>query len=111
LLASKDLGGFHFDGNVIFAEQTHTGVRRLQHAQTLSISHSLKKFTIGGEAWHFSQPFLNHSAIGVLWEVSYSLRRNLVLDAGFDHGLTSTSTHLEEFAGFTYLFPHSLWKK
>ena len=111
LLASKDLGGFHLDGNVIFTEQTHAGARRAQNAQTLSVSHPLKKITIGAEMWHFSQPFLNHKAVGMLWEVSYSLRRNLVFDVGFDHGLTSTSTRLEEFAGFTYLLPHRLWKR
>jgi len=34
-----------------------------------------------------------------------------VVDAGFDHGLTNTSTHWEEFIGFTYLLPHRLWPK
>ncbi len=111
LLASKDVGGFHFDVNVIATEQTHAGVRRAQNAQTLSVSHPLRKFTIGGEMWHFSQPFLDRNAVGMLWEVSYSLRQNLVFDVGFDHGLTSTSTRLEEFVGFTYLLPHRLWRK
>jgi hypothetical protein len=44
-----------------------------------------------------------------LWAVSYPVRKNLVLDAGFDHGLTSSSTHWQRFAGFTYLLPHRLW--
>ena len=48
--------------------------------------------------------------MGSLWEVSYSVRRNLVVDAGFNRGLTSTSTQWEGFAGFTYLLPHRLWK-
>ena len=34
--------------------------------------------------------------------------KNLVLDGGFNHGLTSTSTQWEVFAGFTYLLPHKL---
>jgi hypothetical protein len=31
------------------------------------------------------------------------VNKNLVLEAGFDHGLTGTSTQWEGFAGFTYL--------
>lgn len=78
LLLSNDVGGFHYDANFIVTEQTDGGVRRAQHAQTLSISHPLKKFTISGELWHFSQPFLKSNAVGNLWAVSYPLRRNLV---------------------------------
>jgi hypothetical protein len=40
---------------------------------------------------------------------TYSLKPNLVLDAGFQRGLTSTSTRWEIFAGFTYLLPRKLW--
>jgi hypothetical protein len=111
LLLSNDAFGFHYDANFIVTEQTESGVRRAQNAQTLSISHPLKKFTISAEIWHFTQPFLRSYAVGNLWAISYALRRNLVLDAGFDRGLTSTSTHWEEFIGFTYLLPHRLWPK
>jgi hypothetical protein len=111
LLVSKDLAGFHLDGNLIVTEQTLGGVRRAQHAQTLSISHPFRKITIGGEAWHFSQPFLRDNAVGLLSEVSYALRRNLIFDLGVDRGLTGTSTHWEDFIGFTYLLPHRLWHR
>ena len=111
LLVSNDIAGFHYDANFIVTEETQSGVRRMQHAQTLSISHPLKKFTISGELWHFTQPFLRSNAVGNLWAVSYSLRRNLVVDGGFGHGLTGTSTDWEEFIGFTYLLPHRLWSK
>ncbi len=111
ILISDDLAGFHFDANFIVNEETQSGVRRAQHAQTLSISHRLKKFTVSGEIWHFTQPYLNSNAVGNLWALSYPLRRNLVLDAGFDHGFTGTSTHWEEFIGFTWLSPHRLWPK
>jgi hypothetical protein len=36
------------------------------------------------------------------------MRKNLVLDGGFNRGLTSTSTRWEAFAGFTYLLPHKV---
>lgn len=111
ILVSQDVAGFHYDGNLIVTEQTQSGVRRAQFGQTLSISHPLKKFTISGELWHFTQPFLRSNAAGNLWAISYPLRRNLVIDGGFDHGLTATSTRWEVFVGFTYLLPHRLWPK
>jgi hypothetical protein len=109
ILLSEDLHGFHFDTNGILAEQVQGDVRRAQFGQTLSISHSLGKFTISGEVWHFSQPFEKGNTVGNLWAVSRALRKNLVVDAGFNHGLTKTSTRWEALAGFTYLLPHRLW--
>jgi len=112
VLISDDLGGFHFDLNGMFNEQKDTSVRRGQFGQTISISHAIKKgFGIGGELWHFTQPFQRGNAIGNLWNVSYQPQPNLVFDIGFNHGLTSTSTQWEVFAGFTYLLPHRLWKQ
>jgi hypothetical protein len=111
VLVSDDLVGFHFDANFIITEETEFGTRRAQLAQTLSISHPLKKFTISGEIWHFTQPYFNSNAVGNLWSLSYPVRRNLVIDGGFDHGFTKTSTHWEEFIGFTYLLPHRLWPR
>jgi hypothetical protein len=85
-------------------------VRRGQFGQTLSISHPIVgKFSLSGEIWHFSQPFLRGNAVGNLWALGYMARKNLVFDAGFNRGLTSTSTHWEAFEGFTYLLPHRLW--
>ena len=108
-LLSDDVHGFHFDMNGIVAEQAQDGVRRAQFGQTLSISHPLRKLTISGELWHFSQPFERSNALGNLWAVSYPVRKNLVVDGGFDHGLTKTSTQWEVFMGFTYLLPHRVW--
>jgi hypothetical protein len=111
LLVSNDFAGFHYDANFIVTEETQSGVRRLQHAQTLSVSHHIRKVTLSGEVWHFTQPFLRSYAVGNLWALSYPLRPAFVLDGGFDHGLTNTSTNWEGFIGFTYLFPHRLWSK
>jgi hypothetical protein len=68
-LLSDDIYGFHVDTNGIVAEQTQDGVRRAQFGQTLSISHPLRKLTISGEIWHFSQPFEHSNALGNLWAV------------------------------------------
>lgn len=111
LLISDDLAGFHFDANFIVTEETEAGVRRAQLAQTLSVSHPLKKFTVSGEIWHFTQPYLKSNAVGALVAISYPVRRNLVIDGGADRGLTQTSTHWEEFIGFTWLWPHRLWRR
>jgi hypothetical protein len=110
VLASADVRGFHCDANALFNELSEGPVRRGQFGQTLSISHPIVgKFSISGEIWHFTQPFLRGNAVGNLWAVGYTARKNLVFDAGFNRGLTSTSTQWEAFAGFTYLLPHRLW--
>src|SRR5580698_11175167 len=83
LLLSNDVAGFHYDVNFIVPEQTENGTRRAQDAQTLSMSHAIRKFTISGEIWHFTQPYLKSNAVGNLWAISYALRRNLVVDGGF----------------------------
>ena len=113
ILLSDDLAGFHFDINGLVMEQQDdiTKVRQAQFAQTLSVSHRIGNFTMSGELWHFAQPLTHGAAVGNLWAVSYPVRKNLVMDAGFDHGFTSTSTRWEGFAGFTYLLPHRLWRQ
>ena len=110
VLASADVKGFHYDANALFNELSVGPVRRAQFGQTLSISHPIfGKFSLSGEIWHFTQPFLRGNAIGNLWALGYTARKNLVFDAGFNRGLTSTSTHWEAFVGFTYLLPHRIW--
>jgi hypothetical protein len=110
LLASADVKGFHYDANAMLDELIQGPVRRAQFGQSLSISHPIAgKLSLSGEIWHFTQPFLRGNAVGNLWAVGYTAKRTLVLDAGLDRGLTSTSTHWEAFAGFTYLLPDRLW--
>ena len=107
ILASADVKGFHYDTNFIFNEQESGSTSRAQFGQTLSISHPLVgKFGIAGEIWRFTQPFLRSNAVGNLWTITYNAKKNLVLDAGFNRGLTDTSTRWEVFVGFTYLLPH-----
>jgi hypothetical protein len=110
VLASADVKGFHYDANAFFTELVQEPVRRAQFGQSLTISRLfLKHFTLSGEVWHFTQPFLRSNAVGNLWAVSYAARKTLVFDLGFNHGLTASSTQREVFAGFTYLLPHRLW--
>jgi hypothetical protein len=113
IFVSGDPLGFHYDLNGLVMEQQDdtTKLRRAQFAQTLTVSHPVGKVVVSGEMWHFAQPLVHGSAVGNLWCVSYAVRRNLVLDAGFDHGLTGTSTDWEGIVGFTYLLPHRLWRQ
>ena len=93
----------------MFNEQIQDARHRAQFGQTLSISHALPhKFGLGGELWHFTQPFQNGHAAGFLFGPTYTPRPNLVFDVGFNRGLTSTSTRWEFFMGFTYLLPKKL---
>lgn len=110
LLASADVRGFHYDTNYFINEVIDDrAIHRAQFGQTLSVSHELgKKFGVSGEIWHFTQPFLRSRAVGNLWALNYNTRKNLVLDGGFQRGLTTTSTRWELFAGFTYLLPHKV---
>ncbi len=109
LLFSADVKGFHYDTNYLFNEVINVPIHRAQFGQTLSVSHPLwKKLGLSGEIWHFTQPFLRGHAVGNLWALNYNLRRNLVLDAGFNRGFTSTSTRWEVFVGFTYLLPRRI---
>jgi hypothetical protein len=109
LLISTDLGKFHVDTNYIFNEQIDNAVRRAQFGQTLSISHPVKgKLGFAGELWHFTQPLLQGNAAGLLLAPNYNLKPNLVFDAGFNRGLTSTSTRWGFFAGFKNLLPKKL---
>lgn len=111
LLVSFDLAGFHVDTNGIVTEQiSERGVHRAQFGQTLSISHPIvKRLGLSGEIWRFTQPFSQSNAVGMLLAPSYSVNRFLVLDGGFNRGLTSTSTRWEGFIGLTYLLPRRLW--
>jgi hypothetical protein len=112
LLASFDIRKFHFDTNGIVTEQIFdkTGVHRAQFGQTLSVSHPMVgHLGIAGEIWHFSQPFSESNAVGLLLAPSYAVSRLLVLDGGMNRGLTGASTRWEIFLGLTYLFPKRLW--
>lgn len=110
VLLSEDLGGFHFDVNGIFSEQAGDRIRRGQFGQTISVSHPVGPITLAGELWHFTQPLTNGNAVGNLWAFSYAIKKNLVVDIGFDHGFTASSTRWEGVAGFTYLLPRPLWR-
>lgn len=109
VLLSADVHGFHYDLNGIVNEQAEVHPRRAQFGQTLSVSHPVKKLTVSGEVYHFSQPLTQGSLFGTLLAGAYPLRPNLVVDVALDHGWTGTSTRWEGLLGITYVLPKKLW--
>jgi Putative MetA-pathway of phenol degradation len=123
-LASKDIARIHFDFNL-----THFLIGR-EHAPgfdqsafdqndqlNLAFSHAIRgplQFT--GEFYGNTQ--LNRetpSFVSSLWALTYTVTPRLVIDGGFEAGLTSNGPHRHAFAGFTYsivnLYPKSRRKR
>jgi len=117
----------HYDSNMIVSEQSGDStdgshsIRRAQFGQTFSVDRELwtPNLQFSLELYHFTQPLVHATATGGavaranlldgLFALSYSVRPNIVLDGGFAHGFTSTSTRWQSFAGVTYVLPYRLW--
>jgi hypothetical protein len=74
-------------------------------ASTRVARNEAAKETIRVRSHFFLELILRLSRSGFV----YPARKNLILDAGFDHGLTSSSTEWETFAAPTHLLPYRLW--
>jgi hypothetical protein len=109
LLVSADFGAFHVDTNAIFNQQSNEALKAWQNGETLSVAHPAGTATLAVEVWRFSQPLQNASCAGFLVAVSHPVGKTIVVDGGFNRGLTETSTRWEVFGGFTYLLPKRLW--
>ena len=114
-LASKDLGGTHFDFNAsTLVIGRPSGTRHDTNAEAnLAFSHSLRgKLAATGEIYGDTR--LDYSTPGfvsTLWALPYSLTARLVVDAGMDTALTSNAPFDKRFVmGFVYslgeLHPH-----
>jgi hypothetical protein len=94
ILASADVKGFHYDANAFFTELVQSPVRRAQYGQSLTISHPfLKHFTLAGEIWHFTQPFLRGRRPGIFGRSAIRPARP------YNHGLTSTEGPTASYSG------------
>jgi hypothetical protein len=105
-LASKDIAGVHFDFNA-----THYWIGREstsgfdQNDQlNLAFSRSIRgRLGFTGEFYGDTQ--LNRttlSFVSSLWALTYTIHPRLVIDGGFEGGVTSGGPHRHVFAGFTY---------
>ncbi len=116
-LAGKDLGGFHFDFNAsefLVGRTDKSGFDKNQQLN-LAFSHQLYKgLQFTGE--FYGQTELNPNAPGFassLWALTYTIVPRLVIDGGFEEGLTAGGPQHHAFFGVTWsianLYPG--WKR
>ncbi len=105
LLASKDISQVHFDFNasqfLIGRTQGGFDKNRQFNLAFSRVIHGGLQFT--GELYGDTQ--LNQSQPGFassLWALTYTILPRLVIDGGFESGLTAGGPHRHAFAGVTY---------
>jgi hypothetical protein len=105
LLASKDISQVHFDFNasqfLIGRTQGGFDQNRQFNLAFSRVIHGRLQFT--GELYGDTQ--LSQSEPGFassLWAMTYTILPRLVIDGGFESGLTSGGPHRHAFAGVTY---------
>jgi hypothetical protein len=106
LLASKDIARFHFDFNVtqfLVGRPNTSGFDKNQQLN-LAFSHVIRhRLQFTGE--FYGETRLNQATPGFassLWALTYTVVPRLVIDGGFEAGLTSGGPHRHAFVGATY---------
>lgn len=106
LLASKDIAHFHFDFNAsqfLIGRPSAAGFDKNQQLN-LAFSHTVRGHLLfTGE--FYGNTRLNQATPGFassLWALTYAVTPRLVIDAGFEAGLTSGGPHRHAFVGATY---------
>jgi hypothetical protein len=106
LLASKDIGGFHFDFNATHFWIGQTGSRGFAQNDEVNLAFSHKihgKLQFTGELYGDTQlDASNPGFASSLWALTYTITPRLVIDGGFEAGLTSGGPHRHAFVGATY---------
>jgi hypothetical protein len=105
-LASKDIAGIHFDFNTTHFWIGRESASGLDQNDQFNLAfsrpiHGALQFT--GEFYGDTQ--LNRttpSFVSSLWALTCAINPRLVIDGGFEAGLTSGGPHRHLFAGFTY---------
>jgi hypothetical protein len=105
-LASKDIANFHFDFNLthfLIGRQSELGFDQNDQLN-LAFSHAIRgRLQFTGE--FYGDTRLNRNTAGFissLWALTYTISPRLVIDGGFEGGLTSGGPHRHAFAGVTY---------
>jgi outer membrane putative beta-barrel porin/alpha-amylase len=105
-LASKDIAHFHFDFNAsqfLIGRPNTTGFDNNQQLN-LAFSHMVRgNLLFTGE--FYGDTRLNQATPGFassLWALTYAVTPRLVIDAGFEAGITSGGPHRHAFVGATY---------
>jgi Putative MetA-pathway of phenol degradation len=105
-LASKDVAGFHFDFNATHFWIGQGSARGFSQNNELNLAFAHKirgPLQVTGEFYGDTQ--LDSSTPGFassLWALTYTIMPRLVVDGGFESGLTSGGPHRHAFFGVTY---------
>ena len=105
-LASKDIAGVHFDFNAThywIGRQSASGFDQNDQLN-LAFSHSIRG-GLGFTGEFYGDTQLNQATsrfVSSLWALTYTVNPRLVIDSGFEGGLTDGGPHRHVFAGFTY---------
>jgi hypothetical protein len=106
LILSRDLGAFHVDANLLetwlgLPPAAGGGTAR-QTAGTVSITRTLdEQWSLTGELYSLEATPQNPFILSNLWAVAYKVSPSLVLDGGFDLGLSHGAQRVSLFAGLT----------
>ncbi len=105
-LASKDIAHLHFDFNATHSWIGREGTSGFDRNDQLNLAfsrtiHGGLGFT--GEFYGDTQLNQNTpSFVSSLWAFTYTINPRLVIDGGFEGGLTASGPHRHVFAGLTY---------
>jgi hypothetical protein len=106
LLASKDVVQFHFDFNVTEFLIGRPNVSGFDKNQQLNLAFSrVIRGSLQFTGEFYGETRLNQTTAGFassLWALTYTVIPRLVIDAGFEAGLTSGGPHRHAFLGATY---------
>jgi hypothetical protein len=105
-LASKDIAGVHFDFNATHFWIARESALGFDHNDELNLAFSrIIRGRLGFTGEFYGETQLNRttpSFVSSLWALTYTIHPRLVIDGGFEGGLTSGGPHRHVFAGFTY---------
>lgn len=103
LILSRDFGPFHADLNDLETWLGRGGGKdERQAAGTLSVSRAIgERWSLTGELYALASTSQSATVVSNLWCVALKLRPSLVLDGGFDVGLSHGAQRISVFAGFT----------
>jgi hypothetical protein len=102
--ASETVAHFTFDFNFTqFLLGQPSGGFDQNQQMALAFSHVLhKKLQFAGELYGQTENISTPDFASSLWALTYALSARLVLDGGFEAGLTSGGPHRHAFGGITY---------
>jgi hypothetical protein len=105
LLVSKDIAHFHFDFNAtqfLIGRPNASGFDTNQQLN-LAFSRFIRgRLQFTGEFYGNTRLAMTPGFASSLWALTYTVVPQLVIDGGFEAGLTSGGPHRHAFVGFTY---------